>query len=812
MEHLASGPKGFRKDVEGLRAIAVVMVIVYHLGFSWATGGFAGVDVFFVISGFLITGLLVKEVERTGTISLIGFYARRAKRLFPAAATVLVATAIGSWLLVPRTRLAEVGGDLFSAAFYFINWRLAERSVDYLAEDSQPSPVQHFWSLAVEEQYYVVWPLVLLLGLFLVRRHFKPRTLIWAALVLVGLPSLLWSIYLTGQEPAYAYFAATTRMWELAIGGAVAMLSPMASRIRPAAASTMGWLGVAAIVCSLLFQSTKTPWPGYAAALPTLGAAAVILAGAAAGRGGPVSVLGTRVACWIGGLSYSLYLWHWPLITLYELQVPEISLVAGALLVACSVVLAWLTQRYIENPIRYSSVMSSHPRYALSAGLNFSFVGAVAGLVLVILVGQGTTGAAPSESGARKALGATVLRDPPRDDPAGAPVDRIDWMVPKPEVASQDVPDIYARGCQVGTKSTEAKSCVYGNPGAPTTVAIVGDSKMAQWASAFDVLARKHNWKVITYTKSACSFNAAEMHLRGARYTECMDWNRAVIALLTGPAKPDFVITSHVRNKAGASVADSPAEPRSGAPDPALVSGFVEWWKRLQAAGVRVIALADNPHPRMKVYECVSTNPDNLTACTFNRAEGNGTPSLRAASRLTNAGFIDLTDAICPTKHCAPVIGNVLIYRQGSHVTRTYIDTLAPRLESALLSAGLPAAGNRLPVAVGGQDTPQLPVALGFRYEVRSRFNRTTTNGQSRHRAVLESLDADMEAAFASIEGSMKQAGFRRITLERSEKGAILATYRKHGTPRISVSVSDDLGRKPKNRAAKGLVSIDWAN
>lgn len=680
---------GFRRDVEGLRAVAVLMVLLYHIGIGSAPGGFAGVDVFFVISGFLITGLLVRELDTTGRISLVAFYARRAKRLFPAAATVLVATAALSWWLLPATRWREVGGDTFASALYFINWRLAWRSVDYLAEDSVASPLQHFWSLAVEEQYYIVWPVMLAVGLLCLRRFVSVRAMAWTVLAAVGVPSLVWSVHLTRTDPSTAYFVTTTRMWELAIGGVVAIAAARWSGLNRRFAIALGWAGLAAILCSLLFQSTKTPWPGYAAALPTLGAAAVIVSGYAAGGRGPAALLGTRLFCWIGGLSYSLYLWHWPLIAIAKSRLGnELPLPWGMGLLAVSAVLAWLTLRFVENPIRYSNAMSVHPRYALSSGLNFSLIGAVSGLALVLLASQSANPNATS----RVAAGAQALRDEPRDDPAGAPVDRVEWMRPSPVDAVEDVPDLYADGCQSPVAGTEPILCEYGRRDGAVTIAVVGDSKMAQWVPALQALAERHSWRIVTYTKSNCGFNSAATTIDGKVYAQCQEWNRRVLAAILA-AKPDFVLTSQGR---GTAVSTD----RKVSATTAMVNGLVDWWSRLRQSGIGIIVLADNPNPGMMVYECVANHPTQMSQCSFERKPGAGTAALRKAADLVpGVRFVDLTDAICPTARCAAVIGNVLIYRQGSHITKTYIESMAPRLERALIAAGVDSVGASRPRA-----------------------------------------------------------------------------------------------------------------
>jgi len=683
----ATSTRGFRGDVEGLRAVAVGLVLLYHAGVSLVPGGFVGVDVFFVISGFLITGLLVRELHKTGRISLAGFYARRAKRLLPATAAVLVSTAVLVVTFVPRIHWTEIGGDIVASALYVVNWRLADRSVDYLAEDSGASPLQHFWSLAVEEQYYLIWPVLILLATLWVRHRGRSMTgALWIGLAVIGLPSLAWSIYQTAFEPARAFFVTTTRMWELAIGATIAIAASQLARMPQAVAVVLGWSGLAAIAAAGLVDSVHTPWPGYAALLPVLGAAAVIAAGTAAGRAGPIMLLGTRPFLWVGALSYSLYLWHWPLIAIATYHWGSLSLTRGLLLAAISVIPAYLTYRLIENPFRYSAALSRSPRLALSVGANATMIGVLAGTLVVLALPSAAPPGGPSP-------GAAVLESRAGHASRGAPVDKVAWITPDPLQATKDVPELYADDCQVSEASSDLKPCVYGNPDGKTRVALVGDSKIGQWLPAFQELARSNDWKIITQTKSACPLSAAPVTQNGAVYQSCADWNAKVLAALTGPDKPDYVITSQVRGIA----TKAPGTSGHAAGVDAMVAGMHASWKPLIDAGVNVIVLGDTPQTGMNVYECVSENTDHLTRCTYDRATGvrrSALPTQQAAiAGMPEVKLVDMTKSICPTPTCAPVIGNVLVYRQGSHLTATYVRTLAPQLGQKLTAAGLPADG-----------------------------------------------------------------------------------------------------------------------
>jgi peptidoglycan/LPS O-acetylase OafA/YrhL len=667
----------FRLDVEGLRAVAIGLVLVYHAAASWLPGGFVGVDVFFVISGFLITGLLAREVESSGRLSLGGFYARRAKRLLPATALVLLCTAALTWRFLAITDRATFASDIASAALYVVNWRFASRSVDYLAEGVSPSPVQHFWSLAVEEQFYVVWPL-LLAGVALVTKHrqVRVRRAMAIGLALVGLPSFAWSVHLTARDPASAFFVTPTRLWELALGGAVALGAAVWPRIGRGPASALGWAGLVAIVTSGIVFREGVAWPGHLALLPTLGAASVLISGFVGGGAGPSRLLGFRPFVWVGGLSYSLYLWHWPVLTIARATWPDLGVLRGAAVVLGSALPAWVSHRFVENPIRFSPAVSRSPRLALALGLGFTLVGASAGVGLWLTV----PASAPRAPG--RALGASAIASANEGPP---PIDRSDTIVPDPMEAPKDIPEAYARHCQADLATETPVECIAGDPSGAVDIAIVGDSKMMQWYTAFDDLGKSRGWRVRVITKSSCAYSAtvdAVEHGEGPDLT-CLRWNDEVrVQLLADP--PDVVVTSQ-RMAKGYEEPTSAASRRTAA---AMSNGLAQRWAELEAAGIDVVVLLDNPAPKVNVYECVARHRLQLSACAFPRKDGvarSAAPTqLAAAELVTSVTVVDLTSAICGTTLCEPVVGGVLVYRQGSHLTDTYVRSLESRLDAAL--------------------------------------------------------------------------------------------------------------------------------
>ena len=684
-----TGPR-FRPDIEGMRAIAIGLVVVYHAGVRQLPGGFVGVDVFFVISGFLITNLLVREVLSSGRVSLGRFYARRAKRLLPATGLVLVTTVVLTWATVSVVRWREFGYDIVSAATYVVNWRLAARSVDYLAEDVGPSPVQHFWSLAVEEQFYIVWPLLLVLLAWLLRRRpgLRPRRVMAVGIAAVIVPSFAYSVYLTSASPATAFFVTPTRLWELGIGAFVAIGATAWPRLPRVPAIVLGWAGLATVVASGFLLTTEVAWPGYAALLPTLGTAAMIVAGYASGPAGAARVLAWRPAVWVGGISYSLYLWHWPLIVAATAYWGELGGKKGLLVMAFAVLPAWLSLKLIENPIRFAPALSRSNRLALSIGGNFTAIGVVAGLVLVLLVpgGQsGTSGAAGQGGDAAPAVGAEALTRSTSAAPGTvASLSEVGSYTPSVIDAEGDVPP-YPRECQVDQESPTPVLCDWGDPQGTLTVAVVGDSKIMQYYSPLDEIAKREHWKIVSMTKSACGFHDGMQVAKGEPYTSCAQWNTAVLAELL-EMKPDLVLTAERINEALADPQDL-----SSLSTAAMVDAMARQWTAVTDAGIPMVVIADNasPGPVAPVYECVADNDGDLSACTFDRRQGErdsgAAAQLPAAKEVSGVRVVDIRDDICPTETCVPVIGGVFVYRQTSHITDTYARTLVGPLSRALV-------------------------------------------------------------------------------------------------------------------------------
>ena len=678
----------FRPDIEGLRAIAVVSVMLWHAGLPYLPGGFVGVDVFFVISGYLMTALLVRELQHRGHISFVGFYARRAKRLLPAASATLVIIAIATLLLLPRIRAAETGRDIVASALYVINWRLAEGSVDYLAAANAPSPVLHFWSLAVEEQFYLLWPLVLaVIGLLARRRSSKVGPVTWG-LALIAVPSFLWSVYYTSSEPEKAYFVTTTRLWELAVGGVVAALAPWIARsLNPRLGAVVGWVGLVLVAATMLLLHETYPFPGWVAAIPVLGTAAVIAVGPVAGPSGPVATLRPRAMQLIGKLSYSLYLWHWPVLvfaTALLLDRPgRLAPAVGLAVVALSVVPAWLSFKLVEEPVRqYRSSTSDVRLWSLRVGALCTALSLTAGLVVL---GVAASWASDAPKAPQDALGAVALGADPRGSQAGRAVDDPGPFSPTAAKVRDDIPSSYPDGCHVqDNPSPKAVGCTYGDPAGDYTVALVGDSHAAQWVPTLQAIAEQRGWRLLVYTKSSCPLVDATVAVGkdDRPYTGCSGWN-ADMQRIMAAERPDLVLTSATAYR----VTESGTVLDQARSDAAMVEGFRSAWSRLVAQGAVVVPIADTPRPGFDMADCVSANEGSLRSCAVPRTTAMslaGQAVADAAAGQNGVHLMDLADYICPDSMCAPVIGHVLVYRDEHHITATYATSLAPAMTARL--------------------------------------------------------------------------------------------------------------------------------
>ncbi|MBA3495912.1 MAG: acyltransferase, partial [Gemmatimonadales bacterium] len=491
---MRSGETSFRTDIEGLRGIAVLLVVLYHAGVPGMSGGFTGVDVFFVLSGYLITELLVKEVERTGRVNFLNFYARRARRLLPAAVLVLAVTLLASALVfAPVARLRFVKSAI-ATALYVSNFQFLRETADYFGDNISSDPFLHTWSLAVEEQFYLVWPVLVALGLG--ARASRGR--VARVVGVVALASFVACVWYTWHSKPTAFFASPPRAWEFGLGGLAALLPAAALRTRPAVARALGWVGLALILIAGCSLTGNMLFPGPLAIVPVLGTVAALMAGAGAGGEGVGRVLAVAPLQSLGRLSYSWYLWHWPVLVLAAEAIPGLSLAGRLLCAAGALGLAAATYVTVEHPIRTHAHLLPRP------WLSLKLAGGLSVVALALALG--------SRGYARAAAAA------PRHQAITA--------------AATDRSALYRTECLWVQPNEAPRECVFGDSLSTTVVVLLGDSHAAHWFPAVQRMAEERRWRLVAILKPGCPPADVPVYdlLAGRQTENCRDWRRYAIA------------------------------------------------------------------------------------------------------------------------------------------------------------------------------------------------------------------------------------------------------------------------------------------
>ena len=685
-----------RRDIDGLRAIAILLVVSYHAGVRFISGGYVGVDVFFVISGFLITGLLLQEVARTGTISIRDFYARRARRLLPASALVLVVTVFVAHAIMSPLAAERVNGDAIASALYVANWHFALQTSDYFAAQTDASPLLHYWSLAVEEQFYMLWPMLILgaLGIGIARsQRFDTTALrrIVLALGVVGAMSFIWSALFTTSQPGWSYYGLQTRAWELAIGAGLAALTGSISRIPRAFVVLGGWFGLAMIVFGALRFNDFTTYPGTAALVPVVGTALVIMSGVRIRNGGTPLLLSNQRLVSIGLISYSLYLWHWPLLVFARSLTASVTVDgdpipapwwAITIAVTASFAMAMISTRWIENPIRNSSVFKTSTNASLILGAALTTIPVL--FAVAHLPGpftSTTVTVAGVVDGA--SIDPSVLASVPNTKPNMSALDASNDSVTG------------MRDCHQSFAATPvATDCLFGDPHGDKTIVLVGDSHAQHWFPALSRAASKQGWKLYAWTKSACPM--AELSVNndqvGGAYTACDSWRKGVLAQiknLTSHGGVDLVIVGRSSGYGRNGGSTTPILDSHGQPMPAdqaqaaWVNGTAALLHELRGSK-RIALLQDTPWAPSDRTECLSAHMQDSSACAFigvtsNREQLLTTAEQTALQGSSNASSVDVTELICPGRICREVTDNgTVVYRDRHHMTASYSTSIYP--------------------------------------------------------------------------------------------------------------------------------------
>jgi peptidoglycan/LPS O-acetylase OafA/YrhL len=613
-------------QIQGLRALAALLVTLFHA--KWVNGGFIGVDIFYVISGFLITGLLLREIERTGTINFKVFYARRFKRLLPTSFFVLALTAIFSWMLVPPTMRSSLGRDVIAASLYVSNYLFAWWQADYQNLDATPSPVIHYWSLAVEEQFYLVWPLLILVS-FMAATKLKLKKVLTLLVAGVTALSLVFSLYQTETSPIWAFYSLPTRAWELGLGALLVLLPPVRTK------KLVGLLGFIFIIVSAFIFGETTAFPGLNAVLPVMGTVMLI---ATINTWPPFlnDVANSRLFQWLGEISYPLYLWHWPLLVLPSTYFARpLEVYERILAIIATIVLADLTHRFIEEPFRKTKTIPT-------------LVFKRSGVITLVSVLIGTV---------------IIFSSSDKIDVSG-----INGAVSLAQIKAR--PLVYDDGCHANYAQTNSDKCEYADKKSQKTMVLYGDSHAAQWFPALVEIASRSGYKLISLTKSACpAVDTVRLDQGGFKMSRCKQWRINSIKRIQ-EIDPDVLIMSSFQYFA----------------QPPRFTDREKWWNdgqrklltEVKNVSPHLIYLTDTPHPLRDIPACLANY--SISKCNTTQRSEN----------LSISGFniINPNPWLC-SRVCPAVKDGVVAYRDASHISVDIAIALIPRLTQALRDQGV---------------------------------------------------------------------------------------------------------------------------
>lgn len=686
----------FRPDIQLLRAVAVSLVVLFHVWPNMLPGGYVGVDVFFVISGFLIYAQLLRTIERTGSIDLMDFWVRRIKRLQPAALFVLFFTAVGILLWVPRSLQAQWMNEIVASALQLQNWLLGLNAVDYLAAENEPSPTQHYWSLSVEEQFYIGLPLLLITLLGIAKRcRFDPLRALPVGIGLIAACSFLFSLWQTTSSPSIAYFSTLTRAWEFGLGALLVhfRFSPGYMTRNVAAA-----LGLAGIVISAAMFGAGTAFPGYAAVLPVAGAVLCLWAGPAS----LLELLGKiRPIAAIGHYSYSIYLWHWPIVILSSYAIfhwPFQSFIEHAggdkqriVVVVLALVLAKITTDFVENPIRFNPrLLGAAPSkrvVALVLAASLAALSAVCAVPMIAGTGQmsGQEARLIQEKGIDElpeCFGAKAL------DLSGTGCPNGSLTTIYPDIAFLKKDNANLEECWVKNDVAKQKFCSFGpDSGARKRVLAVGDSHIGMFHDVFKYIAEKNSWRIDVAGRPGCYLTTADQKRPSeADWQQCKQWRADVLAYAASAGYDGFIVT-HSSGTAN----EVPAMGKTR--EQTIVEGMAEAWARLPDGPI--VAIVDNPFMSATVRSCLHVEAQkdyaeqNFARCQMRREDALQFDGQREAAALlgSRVRIVDMTKEYCSDTECAAVVGNVIVYRDGHHITRTYTKSLAPYFNRGVVEA-----------------------------------------------------------------------------------------------------------------------------
>jgi len=614
-------------EIQGLRALAALLVVLYHADFI--PGGFIGVDIFYVISGYLITGLILREIQSSGGLNLKNFYQRRIKRLLPASVLVLIITAFISYLILPPIQRAELGRNVLAVGLLVSNYAFAIWETDYQNLGANPSALIHYWSLAVEEQFYLIWPIFILLISRLGLRKIK-----WAIFSVFTI-SLFFSVWQTQSSSILAFYSLHTRAWELAAGALILFIPKTIKAFLDKNQKILALVGLGLITYATIIFNSQTPFPGTLALLPVVGTFLLITTITS----WPKLIKqasNNKTTQWLGTISYSLYLWHWPALLLPSIYLERTLLASEKILcVIITIILAHLTYKFVEQPIRYAKLEAKVVYKTLASSV------AVITLISVGIIATNTTKFYVKE---------------------------INQTFDLVEITAQ--PKVYTDGCHVGWGETSSNDCVYGDLTSNKTIILFGDSHAAQWFEPLNSIATRDGYKLISLTKSACpAFELPRISKGSFKKEECTTWQENSINRIK-ELKPEFVIISTFSHY---NLYD-----KNNQKENYYVGGQKDLFNKLSNYSQNLIYLSDTPKPEKDIPNCLSNN--SLSSCN----------EIKRSSNKVYEGYlkIDPYQWFCKDG-CEAINSDYVVYRDASHISIAAAIAATGELRDSLVKAGL---------------------------------------------------------------------------------------------------------------------------
>jgi peptidoglycan/LPS O-acetylase OafA/YrhL len=648
----------FRPDIEGMRGIAVLLVVLFHCGAPGFSGGFTGVDVFFALSGYLITGLIVEEVEQTGKLSFSNFYARRVRRLLPASGLLVVATLLLGFLIYSPLEMATYAKYGYYTSLYISNWMFMHDAANYFASDIALNPFLHTWSLAVEEQFYLFWPALIVLALSRNRSRTRSRNKLAAWLLALCLLSFTLCIWLTNHRLPWAFFSLPARAWEFGMGGLACLLPKNLFAKAGQWIEASGWTGLAAVLAAGYFFSADTKFPGYAALLPVAGTIAVLISGASRTPSALQTVLAHRVLQYLGRLSYSWYLWHWPILLFSAVLFPHITWLGKLLPAVLALLLAQLTFTLLEKPVRLSRFLVARPALSLSLALFIPLIGVTA----VHFVSR------------------EIYRS------LASPVQSRFWA------AAQDPRILFDANCLSLAGGARLKECIFGDRESATVAVLFGDSHAEHWFPALQQIAAGKHWRLVTLLKASCpaarvtNYSAAMKRID----TECSSWRESALQRIA-ELHPYIVVVSETNEGV---IGDAQPARRSHISPQQWQDGLHSTLAFLDSHGISTLLLADIPRAQFDVPVCLSRAAAHSWAiqeCLLPRNtslnESADQAEASAAIGFHTVSRADFTNKFCVGSICQSVVNGEVVYRDSNHMTSTFAKSLAPSLQREIDSA-----------------------------------------------------------------------------------------------------------------------------